>query len=198
MTTADDIQTVLTFGDTIRRRIALVLWPVDAIAKLPTPVDVRVSIERVGTAIRNLTGHHVFSDLPSGEYVVRVEPKGRDRDRYLPEFRTVTVGETLGAPLEIALFPAPAHRFERGSTLVRGAVASSSGRVLGGVEIGIVDRPDAGRSAANGAFVLFFRARETEEDILLRFEHEGASHELDVTLTEGKSHDIGTAILPLP
>ena len=67
-----------------------------------------------------------------------------------------------------------------------------------GVSVSIVDRPEIEtQTGADGRFVFHARPLQATETIVVRFQKENTATTRALSVIEGRSHDIGTIVLPI-
>lgn len=113
---------------------------------------------------RNLSGYHLFFDLPDEE--VTVTAKGGDR--YHDASTTVDLdpeGDSVHDPgdaVELALVPTPSYEFPAGLTRVRGTVFDGSTAVPG-AEVTVAGHSQTTTTTGAGEFVYYFDDVDSSE-----------------------------------
>lgn len=154
-------------GDVIHTEVSLAVKLIDDFTR-ETPLG-RVSVtiqERDIKPVTNLSGYHVFTDLPNGKsYDVRI-----DSEFYYPE----TI-ENIHIPrpdpknplLQTILKPKPAYPFPANATLLRGVIVNPD--PVNDALVKVLDPLQQTRTDKNGEFVFYFKGIK-EKDITIRID----------------------------
>lgn len=144
-------------------RLSLAVRLTDDFAPTDRPAG-RISVAFKGQpwkAVRNLSGYHVFEDLPRGSFAVQIRSA-----LYLDEDREVTLPHpTPSNPLlTVTLKPKWFYPFPAGATLVRGLVQEAGGIPVAAVVVKVTGSAPENRTSEDGRFVLYFKG-VTEEQV---------------------------------
>jgi hypothetical protein len=173
-------------AETIVSKLSLAVWLKDGFTQKRPIGKLRVSIMENGkTAFGNLSGYHLFTDLPPGNYTISVSG-----DAYLSAEATVdtSVLDPRKPVMEITLSPNPAYPFPGNATLVRGVVGN--GDPVVGAEVTVAGKPEKTMTDQQGEFVLFFMGIKTEV-ITLQVKKGGGTETVSATIEEGMTVSVG-------
>lgn len=178
-------------AETILSKLSLAVWLKDGFTQKKPIGKLKVSIPDKGkTAFRNLSGYHLFTDLPSGNYTITVSG-----DAYFSAETTVdtSVLDPQKPVIEITLPPTPIYPFPGNATLVRGVVTSAAPVVA--AEVTVAGKPEKTLTDPQGEFVLFFRGIKTEV-ITIEIKKGGDTKTVSATIEEGKTVSAGRITFP--
>jgi hypothetical protein len=177
------------FTESISSSLSLALWLMDDYTKRRPIGNVKVLIKKENLkSFVNLSGYHLFTDLPLGSYEVTVES-----DFYFPENTTVDTSDTSrlkpkSPVIEVTLKPKPSYPFPNNATLVRGLVSNSA--PIANAIIKVASKTIESETDERGEFSLYFKGIK-KEDITIEVEKNGDCKSIPATIEEGKTTSLG-------
>jgi hypothetical protein len=182
---------VAYIGDVIKTTLTFAIWLTDEVTQQGPVGSVKVIIKGGNrTAVRNLSGYFLFTDLTPGTYTVRVES-----EFYFPAEQTVdTTSLNPKQPVAgIVLKPTPSYPFPGSATLLRGVV--TNGTPLPDAKVSVTGKTITTVTNERGEFILFF-AGIKKEAITVVIQKGANSKSVAATIEEGKTASTGTIHFP--
>jgi hypothetical protein len=178
-------------GDVIKTKLTFAIWLTDEFTQ-QGPVGI-VQMKMKGgsrTAVRNLSGYFLFTDLTPGSYDVLIES-----ELYFPAEQTIdsTALNPQHPVTEIVLKPNPQYPFNGSAALLRGVV--TNGNPVQGAKVSVTGKTMTTVTDGQGEFVLFFKGTK-QEAITVVIQQGANTKSLAATIEEGKT--VSTGIVHFP
>lgn len=140
---------------TTTTRLTLAVELIDTFTGKQPGEELPVSAADVDTMpVTNLSGFHLFLDLPNDPLTIVVD----GGDRYLDLEETIDPTEHDPPAVQLNVMPSPGYRFPPGATLLRGFVVDNSDDPIEGATVSIRDTGGETVTDENGEFVLFIKS----------------------------------------
>ncbi len=183
-------------GDVMTTNLSLAVWLTDEYTKEKPVGRVKVTLkEGERKAFKNLSGYYCFTDVPDGDYHLRIES-----EFYFPIEKPVDVPfldpanpDPKNPVDEIELKPHPGYPFPENATLVRGVV-SNTGPVVK-ADVKVVGKPIETITDEKGEFVLFCKGIK-QENVTIEISKGGNTRVVPTTIEEGKTVSTKTITFP--
>ena len=179
------------FGDVIKTTLTFAIWLTDEVTRQDPVGNLKVIIKSANrTAVRNLSGYFLFTDLAPGTYTVRVES-----DFYSPTEQTfdTTVLNPKQPVAEIVLKPTSSYPFSGSATLLRGVVKNAT--PVADAKVSVTGKTITTVTNKHGEFMLFFTGIK-KEAITVVIQKGANSKSVAATIEEGKTASTGIIHFP--
>jgi hypothetical protein len=156
---------ILFRGRKIGRRVTLVVRVTDRFTGGQPFGDVEVYIKdsRI-TPIKNLSNFYVYTQLPAGDFTIKVETQYYIDDEIMLTPDGVAQLDPKDPVIDVKLVPLPSYPFPSNATLIRGMVLDKNNDAVPGAAVEIAGKEGETLTTHRGEFVLYFNAL-TEDDI---------------------------------
>jgi hypothetical protein len=179
------------FGHVIKTTLTFAIRVTDEVTRQEPVGNLKVIIKSANrTAVRNLSGYFLFTDLAPGTYTVRVES-----DFYFATEQTVdtTVLNPKQPVAEIVLKPTSSYPFSGSATLLRGVVKNAT--PVADAKVSVTGKTITTVTNKLGEFMLFFTGIK-KEAITVVIQKGANSKSVAATIEEGKTASTGIIHFP--